>query len=113
MHVSVKWLRELVDSDLETAAVVERLEMTGTAVEAVRTVGERYEGVVVGSVLTKDPHPGADKLTYCSVDVGAADPLRIVCGATNFEAGDRVPVACVGATLSGGVTIKRAKIRGA
>lgn len=108
----MKWLRELVDVELGIDELVERLDMTGTAVEAVTTLGESFEGVVVGEVLSKEPHPDADKLSYCSVDVGAEDPLRIVCGATNFEAGDRVPVACVGATLPGGFTIKKAKLRG-
>jgi phenylalanyl-tRNA synthetase beta chain len=113
MHVSMKWLKELVEVELTAEELVDRLDMTGTAVESVRTVGEGLEGIVVGSVLTKEPHPDADKLTYCSVDVGGAEPLRIVCGATNFEAGDRVPVACVGATLPGGITIKKTKLRGA
>ena len=113
MHVSMKWLKELVEVELTAEELVDRLDMTGTAVESVRAVGEGLEGIVVGSVLTKEPHPDADKLTYCSVDVGGAEPLRIVCGATNFEAGDRVPVACVGATLPGGVTIKKTKLRGA
>lgn len=113
MYVSMKWLKELIDVDLTVEELVDRLDMTGTAVESVRTVGEGLEGIVVGSVLTKEQHPDADKLTYCSVDVGGAEPLRIVCGATNFVAGDRVPVACVGATLPGGLTIKKTKLRGA
>lgn len=112
MRVSLKWLRELVDVSLPVEQLCDRLDMTGTKVEAVHTLGEALEGVVVGEVLTKEPHPDADKLSYCSVDIGADEPLRIVCGATNFRAGDKVPVACVGATLPGGLTIKRAKLRG-
>ncbi len=112
MRVSMKWLKELVDIDLAVVDLVDLLDMTGTAVEAVHTVGEALSGVVVGAVLEKAPHPDADKLSYCSVDVGAAEPLKIVCGATNFEAGDKVPVACVGAVLPGGFAIKRAKLRG-
>lgn len=112
MQVSMKWLRELVDVDLPLDELVDRLDMTGTAVESVRTVGEDFAGVVVGSVLVKERHPDADKLSYCSVNVGGEEPLRIVCGATNFEEGDRVPVACVGATLPGGITIKKTKLRG-
>ncbi len=112
MLVSMKWLKELVDVDLAVPDFVERLDMTGTAVEAVRTRGEELEGVVIGSVLMKEPHPDADKLVYCRVDIGTGDPLRIVCGATNFEVGDKVPVACVGATLPNGLTIKKAKLRG-
>lgn len=112
MRVSLKWLKELVDVMMPVEQLCERLDMTGTKVEAVHTLGAALEGVVVGQVLTKEQHPDADKLSYCSVDVGQAEPLRIVCGAQNFAAGDKVPVACVGATLPGGLTIKRAKLRG-
>ncbi|MRR12531.1 phenylalanine--tRNA ligase subunit beta, partial [bacterium] len=87
-------------------------DMTGTKVEAVHTLGATLDGVVVGQVLTREQHPDADKLSYCSVNVGGPEPLRIVCGATNFEAGDKVPVACVGAELPNGLVIKRAKLRG-
>lgn len=112
MRVSLKWLKDLVDITLPVEQLCDRLDMTGTKVEAVHTLGEALEGVVVGQVLAKEPHPDADKLSYCSVDIGGEEPLRIVCGATNFAAGDKVPVACVGATLPGGLTIKRAKLRG-
>lgn len=112
MRVSLTWLRELVDITLPVEELCDRLDMTGTKVEAVHTLGAALEGVVVGQVLDKEPHPDADKLSYCTVDVGGAEPLKIVCGASNFGAGDKVPVACVGATLPGGLTIKRAKLRG-
>ncbi len=112
MLVSMKWLKELVDVTLTVEELVDRLDMTGTAVEGVRSVGEGLSGVVVGAVLEKAPHPDADALSYCTVDVGAAELLKIVCGATNFGAGDKVPVACVGAELPGGLVIKRAKLRG-
>ncbi len=112
MRVSLKWLADLVDITLPVEELCDRLDMTGTKVEAVHTLGEALDGVVVGRVLTREQHPDADKLSYCSVDIGAAEPLKIVCGATNFAAGDKVPVACVGATLPGGMTIKRAKLRG-
>ncbi len=112
MRVSLTWLRDLVTVELPTAELCDRLDMTGTKVEAVHTLGAALEGVVVGQVLTREQHPDADKLSYCSVDIGAAEPLKIVCGASNFSAGDKVPVACVGATLPGGMTIKRAKLRG-
>ncbi|KAF0209061.1 MAG: phenylalanyl-tRNA synthetase beta [Actinobacteria bacterium] len=112
MRVSLKWLKELVDIDLSVEALCDRLDMTGTKVEAVRVLGEAFEGVVVGQVLTREQHPDADKLSYCSVDVGDGTPRKIVCGASNFAAGDKVPVALVGATLPNGMTIKRAKLRG-
>jgi phenylalanyl-tRNA synthetase beta chain len=112
MRVSLKWLRELVDVKLPVPELVDLLDMTGTKVEAVHTVGEALEGVIVGRILTKERHPEAEKLWVTTVDVGGAEPLQIVCGAQNFEAGDLVPVAVVGATLPNGMTIKKAKLRG-
>jgi len=112
MRVSLKWLKELVDLDLTVEELCERLDMTGTKVEAVHVVGEALPGVVVGQVKEKEPHPNADKLSYCRVDVGGPEELRIVCGAQNFKTGDKIPVAVVGSELPGGFTIKRAKLRG-
>jgi len=113
MRVSLKWLNELVAVTLPLDRLCDRLDMTGTKVEAVHALGATLEGVVVGQVLTREQHPDADKLSCCTVDVGGAEPLRIVCGASNFTVGDRVPVATAGTSLPGGITIKRAKLRGA
>jgi phenylalanyl-tRNA synthetase beta chain len=112
MRVSISWLRDLVDVDMPTAALTDLLDMTGTKVEAVHTLGAALEGVFVGRILTKERHPDAETLWVTTVDVGGPEPLQIVCGAQNFEAGDKVPVAVVGATLPNGMTIKRAKLRG-
>ena len=112
MLVSLKWLKELVDVDVPVPELVDKLDMTGTAVEAVHELGEALEGVVVGAIVAKDRHPDADKLWVTTVDVGSDEPLTIVCGAQNFEAGDRVPVALVGTTLPNGMKIKQAKLRG-
>jgi phenylalanyl-tRNA synthetase beta chain len=112
MRVSMKWLRELVDVDLPTDELTDLLDMTGTKVEAVHTLGAMMEGVFVGRILTKERHPDAETLWVTTVDVGAPEPLQIVCGAQNFEAGDKVPVAVVGAILPNGMTIKKAKLRG-
>ena len=112
MRVSLNWLKDMVDISLPVAELCDRLDMTGTKVEAVHTLGEALDGVVVGQVLTKEQHPDADKLSYCSVDVGKTEPLHIVCGAQNFKAGDKVPVACVGAVLPNGMRIQKAKLRG-
>jgi len=108
----MKWLSELVDVNLSVPELVDRLDLTGTAVDGVETIGEALEGVVVGRIDSKERHPEADKLWVTSVDVGAEAPLTIVCGAQNFDAGDKVPVALVGATLPNGMTIKKAKLRG-
>jgi len=112
MRVSMKWLRELVPVSLATGEFADRLDMTGTAIEAVTTSGEGLEGVVVGLIAEKTKHPEADKLWITSVDVGDGTPRQIVCGAQNFEAGDKVPVALVGSVLPGGFEIKKAKLRG-
>ncbi|MHB1341522.1 MAG: phenylalanine--tRNA ligase subunit beta [Coriobacteriia bacterium] len=112
MRVSLKWLKELVDIDIPLVQLTDRLDMTGTKVEALHRIGAGLDGVVIGQVLTREKHPDADKLSYCSVNIGSSEPLKIVCGAQNFEAGDKVPVATVGCTLPNGITIKRAKLRG-
>jgi phenylalanyl-tRNA synthetase beta chain len=112
MRVSMKWLRELVGIDLPVEELIDLLDMTGTKVEAVHTLGSALEGVVVGRILTKERHPDAETLWVTTVDVGGERPLNIVCGAQNFEAGDIVPVALVGTTLPNGVTIKKAQLRG-
>ena len=112
MLVSLKWLKELVDIPLPVPELVDRLDLTGTAVESVKKAGAALDGVVVGQIIGKERHPEADRLWVTSVDVGAEEPLQIVCGAQNFEAGDKVPVALVGATLPNGMAIKKAKLRG-
>jgi len=112
MRVSMKWLKELVDVDLPLGEFKDLLDMTGTAVEAVHTTGEALDGVFVGQVVTKEKHPEADKLWVTTIDVGADENLAIVCGAQNFEAGDKVPVATVGSELPNGMKIKKAKLRG-
>lgn len=112
MRVSMKWLRELVDVDMTPKELADRLDMTGTAVEGVHSAGESLDGVVVGLIAGKVKHPEADKLWVTTVDVGDGAPRNIVCGAQNFEAGDKVPVALVGAVLPGGFEIKKAKLRG-
>jgi len=112
MRVSMKWLKELVDVGLSPTELAERLDMTGTAVEAISVAGEALDGVVVGSITEKTKHPEADKLWVTTVDVGDGAPRQIVCGAQNFEAGNKVPVALVGAVLPGGFEIKKAKLRG-
>ena len=112
MLVSLKWLKELVDVPVSVPELVDRLDLTGTAVESAKGAGAALENIVVGQIISKEAHPEADKLWVTKVDVGAAEPLQIVCGAQNFDAGDKVPVAMVGATLPNGMTIKKAKLRG-
>ncbi|OUO87575.1 phenylalanine--tRNA ligase subunit beta [Gordonibacter sp. An230] len=112
MKVSLKWLSEYVDVPADTKAFCDRLDLTGTGVEGVERTGAALEGVVVGHVETCEPHPDSDHMHVVSVDVGADEPVQIVCGAPNIAAGIKVPVATVGAVLPGDVKIKKSKLRG-
>ncbi len=112
MKFSVQWLREWVNPVISTEELSKQLTMAGLEVDAESPVAADFSGVVVGEVLTVEPHPEADKLQICSVHVGEAEPLQIVCGAKNVHVGMRVPTACVGAVLPGNFKIKKAKLRG-
>lgn len=112
MKFSEKWLRTWVNPNIETDGLSGRLTMAGLEVDAVEAVAPPFHGVVVGRVLSAEPHPDADRLRVCSVDDGSGEVLQIVCGAPNVAAGMRVPLARIGAELPGGLKIKRAKLRG-
>ena len=113
MRVPVAWLREYCSPDLSTADIVERFDLTGTEVARVERVGVgATEGFVVGRVLEAEPHPDADRLTVCKVDVGAGEPEQIVCGAPNVAAGQVVAVARPGALMPDGTKLGKAKLRG-
>ena len=112
MKFSTQWLREWVNPGVDAPALAERLTMAGLEVDAVTPVAPPLHNVVVGEVLALVKHPEADKLQIASVAVGQTSPLQIVCGAANVCVGMKAPVALVGAQLPGGITIKRAKLRG-
>lgn len=113
MRVSLQWLRELVACELPVDELAERLSVAGFEVEQIDDLAARAAGVVVGFVEQREPHPNADKLSVCTVSIGAADPLQIVCGAANVRAGIHVAVATVGAYLPAvDLTIKPAELRG-
>jgi len=111
MIVTTNWLKEYVDIDIPTPELAELLTMLGLDVERVEEVGAGLDTVVVARVLSKEQHPNADKLSFCRVDTGS-EVLDIVCGATNFAAGDLVALARIGSVLPGDFRIKRSKIRG-
>ena len=113
MKISEKWLREWADPNVSTLELAEQLTMAGLEVGTVESCGTGLDGVVVGRILTVEPHPDADKLSLCEVDVGAKKPLRIVCGAPNVHEGGLYAAALVGTKLLDGTEIKRRKIRGA
>jgi len=112
MKFSEQWLREWVDPAISTAELAHQLTMAGLEVEAVEAVAGDFSQVVVGEVLQVEPHPDADKLRVCKVNVGEAAPLNIVCGAANVRQGMKAPVALVGAVLPGDFKIKKSKLRG-
>jgi phenylalanyl-tRNA synthetase beta chain len=114
MKVSYQWLSEYVDLSGYTAAdLAELLTRSGIEVDVVENRNKGVEQVVVGYVKSREKHPDADKLSVCIVDAGqTGGDLQIVCGAPNVAAGQKVPVALVGANLPDGLHIKRAKLRG-
>ena len=116
MKVSLQWLRELVANDgalLEPEQLAERLSIAGFEVEAIEDQAAASAGVVVGFVQTCEPHGDANKLSVCQVQIGADQPLQIVCGAANVRSGIHVAVAPVGTHLPAvGLTIKAAELRG-
>ncbi|MDX8414020.1 MAG: phenylalanine--tRNA ligase subunit beta [Mariprofundales bacterium] len=112
MKLPLSWLQEYIAIDEPVDAIATRLVRLGHEVEGVETPRADFSAVRVGHIVTMEPHPGADRLQLLTVDVGAAAPLNIVCGARNMKAGDKVPVATVGATLPDGMVIKQGKIRG-
>jgi phenylalanyl-tRNA synthetase beta chain len=99
MQFPESWLREFCDPPIGTAELAEKLTMAGLEVEHLRPVAPPFRGVVVAKVLSVAPHPNADRLRVCEVDVGAAETLSIVCGAPNVRAGMKAPCALVGAEL--------------
>ena len=120
MKVSYDWLREMVELPDDPAELATEFIRTGTEVEAIDTVGEAFDNIVTAQVISKEAHPDSDHLWVCMVDVGMhnvnadgePEPLQIVCGAQNFEAGDHIVTALIGAELPGDIHIKKGKMRG-
>ena len=120
MKVSLKWLSEYVDIPDDLKAFCDRLDLTGTGVEGVEKTGAAFDNIVTAQVVSKELHPDSDHLWVCQVDVGdknlgsegKPEPLQIVCGAQNFNEGDHIVTALVGAVLPGDFKIKKSKLRG-
>ncbi len=116
MKITYHWLKQYVDFPWTPEELAERLTMLGLEVEGIEHRSGDFEGVVVAQVISRDKHPNADKLSVCRVYDGAGE-RQIVCGANNFQAGDKVPLILPGATLpakpgEAGLPIKAGKIRG-
>ena len=118
MNISYKWLREYVDFDLsaqEVAAALTSIGLEVDGVEEVQSIRGGLQGIVIGEVLTCEPHPNSDHMHVCTVNLGAGEPTQIVCGAPNVQAGQKVVVATLGTKLYDGdqeFTIKKSKLRG-
>ena len=112
MRVPLSWLRDYVDVDLSVDDLAERLTLLGMEVKGIERVGDDWQHVVVGELLTVERHPRADRLSLTTVTVGDGEPLSIVCGATNIAPGQRVPVALPGAVLPGERRIERTEKMG-
>ncbi|MEM1252132.1 MAG: phenylalanine--tRNA ligase subunit beta [Cyanobacteria bacterium P01_H01_bin.21] len=113
MRISVNWLKEFVDPKLTPEAIGDALTMAGFEVEDIEERRRWADGVVVGKVTERQPHPDADKLSVCTVDIGESEPSTIVCGAANVRADALVPVAKVNTYLPKvDLKIKSRKVRG-
>jgi phenylalanyl-tRNA synthetase beta chain len=112
MQFSEQRLRRLASPSVNTANLAHQLTMAGLEVDAIESMAPAFSGVLIGHVVSVEPHPDADKLRVAMVDVGQSELLQIVCGASNVRADILVPVAIVGAILPGDFHIKAAKLRG-
>lgn len=118
MNISYNWLKEYVNFDLtpdEVAAALTSIGLETGDVEEVQSIKGGLEGLVIGEVLTCEPHPNSDHMHITTVNLGQGDPVQIVCGAANVAAGQKVVVATLGTKLYDGdecFTIKKSKLRG-
>lgn len=113
MRISLNWLRELIDIEMTPEQLAETLTVAGFEVEDIEDRNTWASGVVLGKILEATPHPNADKLRVCQVDIGRDEPLNIVCGAPNAKADLIVPVATVGTYLPKvDLKLKKTKLRG-
>lgn len=118
MNISYNWLKEYVNFDLtpdEVAAALTSIGLETGDVEEVQSIEGGLEGLVIGEVLTCEPHPNSDHMHITTVNLGQGDPVQIVCGAANVAAGQKVVVATLGTKLYDGdecFTIKKSKLRG-
>lgn len=112
MKFSLSWLREFVELPPTADELAELLTFAGVEIEGIEQRGADIPNVVIGLINAFSQHPNADRLSLCDVDDGTNHHRQIVCGAKNFKAGDKVPVALPGADLPNGVHIKVSKLRG-
>ena len=112
MKFSVNWLREFVELPPSVDQLADLLTMVGIEIEGIEKRGANFDKVVVAQINASAQHPNADRLSVCQVDDGSGQPRQIVCGAKNYKAGDKVPLALPGAVLANDLKIKPSKLRG-
>jgi phenylalanyl-tRNA synthetase beta chain len=112
MKFSVNWLREFVGLPENAEEIAELLTRAGVETENIERRGAKIDNVIVARITASSRHPNADRLTICEVDDGSGTKRQIVCGATNYKVGDKVPLALPGAKLPNGLEIKKSKLRG-
>jgi phenylalanyl-tRNA synthetase beta chain len=112
MKFSVNWLREFVDLPEKPDEIAELLARAGIETKNIETRGANIDKVIVSQITASSRHPNADRLTVCEVDDGSGTKRQIVCGATNYKVGDKVPLALPGAKLPNGTEIRKSKLRG-
>src|SRR5207248_3967415 len=112
MKFSVNWLREFVELPKNPEEIAELLTRAGVETENIETRSANVEKVIVSQITASSRHPNADRLTVCEVDDGSGTKRQIVCGATNYKVGDKVPLALPGAKLPNGTEIRKSKLRG-
>lgn len=112
MKISENWLRSWVNPVIDSDTLANQLTMLGLEIDDSSPVAQVFTGVVIGEVLTVEQHPDADRLRVTTVNIGAVEPLQIVCGASNVRVGMKAPVATVGAILPNDFKIKKGKLRG-
>lgn len=111
MKISSNWLKEWLPEGLKIEDITNTLAMLGLEVASIEEVGPDFSDVVVGEVLSVNPHPNADRLKVCQVKISNEETLEIVCGANNVKAGMKVPLAKLGAKVKN-LVIKKSKLRG-
>jgi phenylalanyl-tRNA synthetase beta chain len=111
MKFSVNWLREFVDLPKNPEEIAELLIRAGIETKNIETRG-KIDKVIVSQITASSRHPNADRLTVCEVDDGSGTKRQIVCGATNYKVGDKVPLALPGSKLPNGIQIRESKLRG-
>jgi phenylalanyl-tRNA synthetase beta chain len=112
MKFSTNWLREFVDLPENPKEIADLLTRAGVETENIETRGAKIDKVIVSQITASSRHPNADRLTVCEVDDASGTKRQIVCGATNYKVGDKVPLALPGTKLPNGTEIRKSKLRG-